>query len=244
MGESQRHALYGLYRSLYAHFGAQGWWPTTPAGEQRPRYYPNRQPEDLRPEEQWEIVTGALLTQNAAWRNVEQALGNLSAHGLLGLQEIAALELDELAVLLRPSGYYRQKARRLQGLAVYLMERHAGDLAAFLRQPAMSLRRELLTLEGIGPETADSILLYAAGYPFFIIDAYTRRILGRLGLLDPDLNYAALQAIFMERLPCQAALFAEYHALLVRHATSCCKSRPCCQTCLLRAQCRYAAGGT
>ena len=234
-------SIHRVYADLHACFGSQGWWPTTPPGEIRPRYYPGSARDRLSPGEQWEIAVGALLTQNTAWCNVEQALANLSTRSLLDLPAMAALPADELALLIRPSGYYNQKARRLHHLASYIIDIYGGDIGNLLSRPPAELRRELLALEGIGPETADSILLYAARYPFFVIDAYTRRIFGLLGRLDPDLKYAEMQSIFMDHLPRDPDLFAEYHALLVKLATTSCKTRPQCADCCLRTSCRHAA---
>ena len=234
-----KNPIRNTYRQLYEHFGPQGWWPTTPPGDIRARYYPGTA-RLLDEPQQWEIIVGAVLTQNTAWRNVEQALEALSAHQALELAALHALEVDELAALIRPSLYYNQKARRLQDIASYIIENYCGSVAALLRRPAPPLRRELLSLKGIGPETADSILLYAAGYPFFVVDAYTRRISSRLGLVAEDATYTELQALFMDKLPSDSDLFNEYHALLVRHAVTYCKKNPRCDSCFLKSHCRYA----
>ena len=254
-------SLQGIYKRLYDHFGPQGWWPTTPPGKTRPRYYPGKI-RHLSAGEQWEIVVGAVLTQNTAWRNVELALANLSERRFLHLQTFCTLAEAELAALIRPSGCYNQKARRLQQIARYIAGKQAitpgakdsdsrrtalslstianGSITSILSQPAAPLRRELLDLPGIGPETADSILLYAAGHPFFVIDAYTRRILSRLGLIRPDLSYTELQTIFMDQLSPDPDLFNEYHALLVRHATTYCRAKPLCGECCLNKLCIYS----
>ncbi len=232
--------FHSIYRQLHDHFGPQGWWPTTPPGETRPRYHPEaarRQPDER---QQWEIVVGAVLTQNTSWHNVEQALAALSTRKALDLPALHALKVDELAALIRPSGYYNQKTRRLQNIARYIVQNYGGSTAALLRRPAAALRRELLSLKGIGPETADSILLYAARYPFFVVDAYTRRICARLGLADADASYAELQTLFMDKLPADDVLFNEYHALLVKHAVTYCKVNPLCASCCLRRRCQYA----
>ncbi|MBT4499616.1 MAG: endonuclease III domain-containing protein [Gemmatimonadetes bacterium] len=239
MSDLLSKSLPNTYGLLFEHFGPQGWWPTTPRGELRPRYYPEAFRDHLLPEEQWEIVVGAFLTQNTAWRNVELALGNLSAGGLLNLRGMHDLEWDELAALIRPSGFFNQKSSRLKQLASHIVDRYDGRIDALLSRPLIGLRRELLSTPGIGPETADSILLYAARYPFFVVDAYTRRIFGRLGLFDPDLNYAAIQSIFMDHLPQEVQLFDEYHALLVRLAVTYCKTRPQCENCCLQELCEY-----
>jgi len=239
MPNSPSKPLRDVYERLFAHFGPQGWWPTTPRGELRPRYYPEAFRPTLSPEEQWEIVVGAFLTQNTAWRNVELALANLSAAGLLTLQGMHDLELDELAALIRPSGFFNQKSRRLKQLAAHIVDRYGGGIEIFLSRPPIDLRRELLSMQGIGPETADSILLYAARYPFFVVDAYTCRIFGRLDLFDPDLNYAAIQSIFMGHLPREVQLYDEYHALLVKLAVTYCKTKPQCENCCLKELCEF-----
>ncbi|MBI2505703.1 MAG: endonuclease III domain-containing protein [Candidatus Latescibacteria bacterium] len=231
-----------LYQQLYRHFGSQGWWPTTPPGETRPRYYPGQVGRPLSEDEQWEIAVGALLTQNTAWRNAEQALEALHRHGALALQALAGLEERQLAALIRSSGYYNQKARRLQHLARHVATHHQGELGRLLDGPTRAVRAELLALPGIGPETADSILLYAGGHPVFVVDAYTRRICSRLGWVGEGTGHAALQELFMKHLPAAAALFNEYHALLVRLATSYCRSRPQCAACPLRRWCRHGQG--
>lgn len=228
-----------LYQQLHRHFGPQGWWPTTPPGETRPRYYPGQVGRSLSEGERWEIAVGALLTQNTAWRNAELALEVLHRNGALALTELAGLEEHQLAALIRPSGYYNQKARRLQHLAGHLATHHQGELGRLLAGPTGAVRPELLALPGIGPETADSILLYAGDHPVFVVDAYTRRICSRLGWVEEGIGYAALQGLFTKHLPARAALFNEYHALLVRHAISYCRPRPLCGECPLRRRCRY-----
>ncbi len=227
-----------LYDRLYEHFGPQGWWPTTPLGETRPRYYPGRGARSLSTREQWEIVVGAILTQNTAWHNAEQALHALCARRLLDLAPLSSLDRKVLAGLIRPSGYYNQKTRKLKQIARYILA-HYGDTAALLERPLETLRPELLALNGIGPETADSILLYAAQYPTFVVDAYTRRICARLGLVDASIGYSELQARFARALPSDPVLFNEFHALLVKHATTYCKAEPLCRSCCLRRQCPF-----
>ncbi|MFH1568322.1 MAG: hypothetical protein ABIL09_10040 [Gemmatimonadota bacterium] len=232
-----RLRLRRLYGRLMEHYGPQGWWPTTPPEGTRPRYYPGDPLRSLTDEARWEIAAGAILTQNTAWRNAEQALVALTARGARQPRSLLALGDAELATLLRPSGYYNQKARRLRGLAAHVVERHGGRLDAWLGRPPGELRGELLGLDGIGPETADCILLYAAGYPFFVIDAFTRRICSRLGLVDEGVGYGPLQELFTQALPAEAAAYNECHALLVRHAVVACRARPRCEDCPLRRGC-------
>jgi endonuclease III related protein len=201
-----------IYSLLDAHFGDLHWWPA-------------RTP--------FEVIVGAVLTQNTAWRNVEIALDALRKADLLHPEALSALPEASLAPLLRPAGYYNVKARRLKAFIGFLFERYRGDLEAMLAGDMWPLRKELLAINGIGEETADTILLYAAGKPIFVIDAYTRRILQRHGLCGPAETYGALQAIFMSSLPPDAALFNQYHALLVNTGKSFCKKRPYCDTCPL-----------
>lgn len=207
------------YRRLFDAYGPQHWWPgDTP----------------------FEVMVGAILTQNTAWSNVERAIANLrAAHALDGA---ALLDLPDthLAELIRPAGYFNVKTRRLKSLCGYL--RAEGVLAAPERLAAQAetaeLRRRLLAVHGIGEETADSILLYALDLPSFVVDAYTRRIFGRLGLLTGDESYAAIQAAFHARLPRDRALYNEYHALIVQLGKSACRPRPKCQACPLSQVCR------
>ncbi|MBI2878239.1 MAG: endonuclease III domain-containing protein [Candidatus Rokubacteria bacterium] len=209
----RRRRLVGLYQALRDAFGPQHWWPARSA---------------------FEVVVGAILTQNTAWANVERAIANLRAAGALSPQALRDLPLPELARLVRPSGYFNIKARRLRAFIAHLWRRHDGDLRRMLRQPADRLRAELLAIPGIGPETADSILLYAAGRPVFVVDAYTRRILARHRLVPPRIDYEALRAFFEGHLPHDPALFNEYHALLVRVGKEFCRARPRCEACPLR----------
>lgn len=208
-----RRRLLRLYDRLLRRYGPQGWWPARTT---------------------FEVVVGAILTQGTAWVNVERALARLRAAGLLEPRALGRVRLGRLARLVRPAGYYRVKAGRLRAFLRHLSRRHGGSLRRLLRQPADALRRELLGVPGVGPETADSILLYAAHRPVFVVDAYTRRILGRHRLAPPDADYATLQALFMAHLPRDPALFNEYHALLVRLAKEHCRPRPRCEGCPLR----------
>jgi endonuclease-3 related protein len=208
-----RRRLFRLYDALHRRFGPQRWWPARST---------------------LEVVVGAILAQGAAWINVERALSRLRAAGALRLGPLTAISARELATLVRASGFFRVKARRLRGFFRHLARSHRGDLRRFLRQPVGALRAELLSLPGIGPETADAILLYAAGRPVFVVDGYTRRILSRHRIVAPDADYATLQAVFTASLPQDPALFNEYHALLVRLAKEYCRTRPLCGRCPLR----------
>ena len=176
---------------------------------------------------------GAILTQGVSWTNVERALDNLKAAGVFSLQGLREVPEEELAPLVRPCLYYNVKARKLKAFAEHLWLRHEGNLEAFLAQEPSTLRAELLSIYGIGEETADDILLYAAERPFFVIDAYTRRILKRLGIAPPRESYRAYQDLLHRRLPRDAEMFNEYHALLDRHAKESCRKHPECSSCCL-----------
>lgn len=205
----------GIYRVLYAAFGPQGWWPG---------------------ETPFEVMTGAILTQSTNWRNVEKAIANLRAARLLAPAAMRRASPERLAGLIRPAGYHRVKAGRLRHFLDHLAARHGGSVVRMLRAPAAALREELLAVKGIGPETADSILLYAAGRPAFVVDAYTRRIFSRHGMVGPAVAYEKLQQLFTRSLPADPRLFNEYHALLVRLGKEHCRSRsPRCADCPLAA---------
>jgi endonuclease-3 related protein len=218
--ERRRHLL-DIYARLLKHFGPRNWWPA-----ERP----------------WEMIVGAILVQNTAWRNVEKALKALKGARALSLPKIAALPRERLERLIHASGFFRQKAERLQRFSRHLLAH-----PMFYRQllgksdtvPLPTLRADLLAQNGIGPETADSILLYAGGYPMFVVDAYTRRIGQRVGLFRYN-DYGRVQAYFQDVLPEKAALYNEFHALLVWLAKSLCTKRdPKCPDCPLLARCRY-----
>ncbi len=179
-------------------------------------------------------MVGAILTQNTAWSNVERALAALRARRLLTAERLSALPPSRLAALIRSSGTFRVKALRLRAFLTYLNGRYKGSLVRMSRAPADALRRELLAVPGIGPETADSILLYALGRPVFVVDAYTRRVLSRHRLLPRDAGYEEFRAFFERHLPSDPCLFNEYHALLVAVGKEYCRSRPHCAECPLR----------
>ncbi len=227
--------LLEIYRRLYRRYGPQGWWP-------------GDGPLD--------VVIGAILTQAAAWSNVEAAIRELKRAGCWSLEEIRQRPEAELAEIIRPSGYFNAKARKLKAFASHIAQHYHGNLAAFLSRETDELREELLSIHGIGPETADDILLYAAAKPSFVIDAYTRRILQRLGIAPAGTGrgdspsrprYAGYQALFHDNLPPDAPLFNEYHALLDRHAKETCAKVPRCPGCCLQDLCAtgraYDGGG-
>lgn len=204
--------LLDTYRRLFVRYGPQHWWPA---------------------EETFEVIVGAILTQSTAWANVEKAISNLRAAGALAPEPLRRLPLEETAGLIYPSGYYNAKARKLKALANWLGENFNDNLSALFEQDIDSLREQLLAVYGIGQETADSIILYAAGKPVFVIDAYTRRFIDRRGLSPPHDTYAAYQKMFMSNLPADAMLFNEYHALIVRLAKDVCRRTPVCEKCFL-----------
>ena len=217
---SHRRRLTAIYDCLLAAYGPQSWWPG--AGG-------------------FETIVGAILTQSAAWPNVERALERLRAADALSPAAILALEEPALAELVRPSGYFNAKARKLIAFCEMLSRDFSGDLTRLLSLPAETLRAKLLDTYGIGPETADDIVLYAASAPTFVIDAYTRRIFSRLGIAPERDDYESWRSLFMSALPPDVALFNEYHALIVRHAKVSCAKRPTCCACVLREDC--ATGG-
>ena len=212
--------LIDVYDRLYAAYGPQGWWPG---------------------ETPFEIIAGAILTQSAAWTNVERAIANLKAAGALSPEGLRAIGEADLAALIRPSGYFNAKARKLKAFIALLDKSFGGDLQRLLATPAAELRQLLLATHGIGPETADSIVLYAAARPSFVVDAYTRRICSRLGIAPEAATYDGWRGLFMRALPPEAALFNEYHALLVRLGKEVCRKTPRCEACPLRAICPTGA---
>jgi endonuclease-3 related protein len=205
--------LLALYEALLAHFGPQHWWPG---------------------DSPFEVMVGAVLTQNTNWQNVDSALVNLKEEGLLSLAALEALPLEALAEKIRPSGYYRLKAGRLKNLLAFIRAEYEGDLDLFFSDRLPEVREKLLAVKGIGPETADSILLYAAEKPVFVVDAYTHRILSRHGLIFEDAGYHEIQELFTTRLPEDVSLYNESHALLVRLGKELCKKgKPLCERCPL-----------
>jgi endonuclease-3 related protein len=213
MGRQKAGALPQFFRSLLRHFGPQHWWP----GDTR-----------------FEIVVGAILTQNTAWANVEKAIANLKRAGALSFEGMDRLPQTELAGLIRPSGYYRQKAKKLKAFLEYLRRSHGGSLEKMFALPLPQLREELLAVYGIGEETADSILLYGGGRPIFVVDAYTRRILERHELIPRAASYQQIQRLFHQEIRPSARVYNEFHALLVQTGKlHCLRSAPRCAGCPL-----------
>jgi endonuclease-3 related protein len=205
--------LMDMYERLYDHFGPRHWWPGSSP---------------------FEVAVGAVLTQNTAWKNVELAIGNLKVAGALELEALRALKPKKLAELIRPVGYYNLKEQRLRNLLDMFHHECGGDLDKLWQRPLPEARELLLAVKGVGPETADSILLYAGGLPTFVIDAYTFRVLGRHGLAEEGDSYHDLQNLFMDHLEPDPAMFNEFHALIVRLGHQLCKkSKPLCEGCPL-----------
>lgn len=219
-----------IYECLYEAYGPQGWWPVTLRAGSAPVYRPGiHLPENDR--QRHEMIFGAILTQNTSWTNVQRALMALTEAGIRTPAAVLSLPLKRLEALIRPSGYFRQKARRLKVAARFFRDFRAGA------HSATALREKLLALHGVGPETADSILLYALGHPVFVVDAYTRRISSRMGFVTSDISYNALQKRFAEALGPDVPVFNECHALLVALAKKHCSARPICRGCPLERCC-------
>jgi len=210
-----RQGLLQIYRRLLRRHGHARWWPG---------------------ETPFEVCIGAILTQNTAWVNVKRALASLRVRGLLSYEGLRPLAPARLAPLIRSSGTYRVKARRVAAFLRFL-DAYDGRVEELSRESPAELRRKLLSVSGIGPETADCIALYVGGKPLFVVDAYTRRLFGRLGMLTGRESYEAVQRVFMERLPADAALFGDYHAQIVRLAKDVCRPRPQCGGCALHDLC-------
>jgi endonuclease-3 related protein len=205
-----------IYRRLYAYFGPQHWWPgQTP----------------------FEVIIGAILTQNTNWTNAERAIDNLKKNKLLIPRRLHRLSPKRLAAIIRSAGYYNIKAKRLKEFLNFLFKLYGGSIKKLSLQDVDSLRPRLLSVNGIGPETADSILLYALDKPVFVVDAYTKRILSRHRIIKEDAGYEEIQNLFMQNLTPSLRLFNEYHALLVKLGKEfCLKKNPRCKLCPLKFQ--------
>ncbi len=200
------------YTALRERFGHRNWWPA---------------------DSPFEVCVGAILTQNTAWKNVVKAIDNLKAAGALDPLRLYEMERSQLAELIRPCGYYNVKAARLQSFVSHLVEKHAGDLDSLFLPQVSALREELLSIHGVGKETADSIILYAAYKPIFVVDAYTKRVLQRHSFMPEDNDYDSVQALFHANLPGNAELFNDLHAQFVAVGHFYCKRTPLCDQCPL-----------
>src|SRR4030042_4008924 len=208
-----KNLLMMVYHRLYKAYGPRNWWPG---------------------ETSFEVMVGAILTQNTSWKNVEKAIQRLKENGVLNPERIHCLKKSQLAPLIRSSGYYRIKAERLKSFVDFLFEEYDGDLKRMKRERLAELREKLLGVKGIGPETADSILLYGLQKPIFVVDAYTKRILSRHGMISGEASYGEVQELFMDHLPPDEKLFNEYHALFVHLGKMVCKKNPRCDICPIK----------
>lgn len=207
-----KRALRDIYARMARHYGPTRWWPgDTP----------------------FEVAIGAILTQNTAWSNVEKAIARLKAARLLAPEAILDAKEEDLQEAIRPSGFFRQKSERVRRFSNHLVTRYGGSMGRMARRPLAELRQELLALNGIGPETADDILLYACGKPVFVVDAYTRRIFSRHGLAPEDVKYHDLQAFFHRNIEADLHTYKEYHGLIVWTGKDFCRTKPKCEGCPL-----------
>ncbi|MFH1874537.1 MAG: endonuclease III domain-containing protein [Pseudomonadota bacterium] len=202
-----------IYNLLHREFGPQHWWPG---------------------EKAFEVMVGAILTQNTNWGNVEKAINNLKAHNLLSVKKMYETNPNTLADLIRPAGYFRVKTKRLRNFLKFYLDEFQGQVAKMQLQELADLRPKILAVNGIGPETADSMLLYALEKPIFVVDAYTKRILSRHNLLSEEATYNEIQELFMDNLENDVQFFNEYHALLVKCGKQYCRPKnPRCELCPL-----------
>jgi len=204
--------LMEIHNLLFTAFGPQNWWPA---------------------ETDLEMMIGAILTQNTSWNNVEKAIQNLKEKDLVSIKGLSDTPAPILAEYIRPAGYYNLKVRRLKNLISLIHDKHDGDLNGLLSLDTETIRKELLSVKGIGLETADSMILYAAGRPLFVVDTYTHRILSRHGLIEEEAGYFEVQMLFMDTLPHDVELFKEFHALLVKTGKDFCRRKPLCPACPL-----------
>jgi endonuclease-3 related protein len=213
MVKSMKVLLMKIYRTLYQTYGSRHWWPGDTS---------------------FEVMVGAILTQNTSWRNVEKAIQKLKRKGVLNPRGMHRLKKSQLAPLIKSSGYYRIKTDRLKFFIDFFFEEYDGNVKKMGRERLGVLREKLLGVKGIGPETADSILLYGLRKPIFVVDAYTKRFLSRHGLISEKASYEEVQKLFMDHLPMDEKLFNEYHALLVHLGKTVCKKIPRCDACPLK----------
>jgi len=214
-----KNKIIAIYETLLKEYGSQGWWPIS--GKYATKI-------KLSEEEKFEICLGAILTQNTSWKNVEKALENLRKNNLLNKDELKNIKTQKLAELIKSSGYNNQKARKIK------------EFIKFLDSKQEITKENLLKIWGVGNETADSILLYVYNKPYFVIDAYTKRVISRIGICDENLKYEKLQELFHKNLDNDYKIFNEYHALIVEHAKRYCKKKPECKDCPVKNECLYS----
>lgn len=212
MSKTTKFFLETTYQKLFKEFGPQKWWPA---------------------ETKFEVIVGAILTQNTNWGNVEKALANLKKAGVLNPAALQQIPAKKLARLIKPSGFFNIKTKRLKSFIHFFFKEYDGDLAKMNKEPLAILRQKILAVHGIGPETADSILLYACDQPIFVVDAYTKRIFSRHNLVNKNADYHQVQNLFMNHLSPDVQLFNEHHALIVRLAKDFCRTKPRCDVCPL-----------
>ncbi len=214
--------LLGMYGSLRDAFGHRNWWPA---------------------ETPFEVIIGAILTQNVSWKNARKAIDNLKTANLLDPLALYKASPGDIAPRIKPSRFYNMKAARIKDFLDFFFNEYGGDLEAMSHEDPAALRKKLLAVKGLGKETADAIMLYACGIPVFVSDAYTKRILLRYGLLEGDPSYDEVQRFFMENLPRDVALYNDFHAQLDHLGNSVCRPEPCCGSCPIKAsgglRCRF-----
>ena len=225
--------LLKIYNKLFKAFGSQGWWPVTKEGKIIPKYHKKI---NLSEKQKLEIIFGAILTQNTSWKNVEKAIINLNKNKLIDVKKINKINTKKLAKIIKSSGYHNQKAERLKVFSDFLIKNYNASLKRLFNKNISELRKELLSIKGIGDETADSIILYAAEKPIFVIDTYTKRVMRRIGFKKD--KYDELQNLFMNSLKKDNKLFNEYHALLVKLGKDYCRKKPLCTECPVNELCR------
>lgn len=222
--QEKRPEIIDFYHKLYDSYGSRNWWPA---------------------DEPFEVIIGAILTQNTAWKNVEKAIGNLKRGNLLSPEGLSDLPENELAALIRPSGYYNQKAKKIKAFLDYYKRFYNNDLTRMSDKPLEALREELLDIFGIGEETADCILLYALEKPSFVIDAYTKRIFSRIGWCDEKISYTELKSMIEQNIPVDIKIYNEFHALIVYHGKEYCRKIPACDLCAVNDLCgEYKSGNS
>ncbi len=207
-----------IYETLLKYFGEQYWWP----GETR-----------------FEIIVGAILTQQTSWRNVEKAIQNLKKENMLNEVSLHKAAVKKIEKTIKPSGFYKIKTKRLKNFLNFMFKKYDGNLGKFFNLPKEQLRKELLSINGVGKETADSMILYAAEKPIFVVDAYTHRIFNRIGIINWN-NYEKTRIFFEEKLEKSIEVFKEFHALIVQLGKNICKPKPKCNICPLNRRCKYA----